>query len=282
VSIIATNWAWAQTLKSTTKLVLVSLADAADDHGVCWPSIPTVARRCCTSKRTVQRILAELMEVGLLRAEPRFREDRSRSTNRYRLALDRGDRLAPARDTGDRGPVTPVSPPRDGGVTPGTTSEPSRESPPPPSTDAALEPSATDGKLRGGGGDWGRLAYPAGLSDAERPLARALLAGLPVDLAQQVLDELAGRMAAATIRLAPLTYLRALVERAKAGGFTPELAVRVCAARERRRQIETAMRRAEVARETTTGVDTTTEEHPLVRRLARLRGSLKAREGPSG
>jgi hypothetical protein len=35
----------------------MSLADAADDEGVCWPSIPTLARKCCISTRTVQRSL---------------------------------------------------------------------------------------------------------------------------------------------------------------------------------------------------------------------------------
>ena len=84
------NWAWGCELKPTAKLVLMSLADAADEHGVCWPSIPTLARKCCISTRTVQRIMQELMDNGLLCAEPRFRHDRSRSSNRYVLSLKGG------------------------------------------------------------------------------------------------------------------------------------------------------------------------------------------------
>jgi len=38
------NWAWRQGLPPTPKLVLMALADAADDHGVCWPSVTTLAR----------------------------------------------------------------------------------------------------------------------------------------------------------------------------------------------------------------------------------------------
>jgi hypothetical protein len=38
------NWAWRQQLTPTAKLVLMSLANAADDHGVYWPSVPTVTR----------------------------------------------------------------------------------------------------------------------------------------------------------------------------------------------------------------------------------------------
>ncbi len=51
------NWAWTQQLAPTAKLVLMSLADAADDQGICWPSVPTVASKCCVSTRTVRRII---------------------------------------------------------------------------------------------------------------------------------------------------------------------------------------------------------------------------------
>ncbi len=98
------NWAWGQALASSAKLVLMSLADAADDQGVCWPSIPTVARKCCLSTRTVQRILQELVAEGFLRTEPCFRKDGSRTSNRYYLALGGGDKLSRPPDTGDRGP----------------------------------------------------------------------------------------------------------------------------------------------------------------------------------
>ena len=37
------NWAWRQKLKPVPKLVLMALADAADDNGICWPSVATVA-----------------------------------------------------------------------------------------------------------------------------------------------------------------------------------------------------------------------------------------------
>jgi len=54
MSIVATNWAWGQQLTPTVKFVLLALADSADDHGVCWPSVQTVARKCGVSSRTVQ------------------------------------------------------------------------------------------------------------------------------------------------------------------------------------------------------------------------------------
>jgi hypothetical protein len=63
-----------------------------------------VARKCCTSNRTVQRIIGELVKSGLLRVEPRFRKDSSRSSNRYCLELKGGDSLSGAPDMGVRSP----------------------------------------------------------------------------------------------------------------------------------------------------------------------------------
>jgi hypothetical protein len=78
----------------------------------------------------------------------------------------------------------------------------------------------------------GALEYPAGLSRPETAAAKWQLAGLPGELAQELLDELAGRMAGEGIRGSPLSYLRGLLARAKEGAFTPEVAVSVATARE--------------------------------------------------
>ena len=56
-------------------LILLSLAFNADAHGVCWPSVQTVARKCAVSSRTVQRTIQELIADGLLQAHVRFRAD---------------------------------------------------------------------------------------------------------------------------------------------------------------------------------------------------------------
>jgi Helix-turn-helix domain len=91
MSIAAMNWAWRQQLTPTAKLVLMSLADAADDHGVCWPSVPTVARKCCVSSLTVRRIMQRLIARELLNAEARYRPDGSCSSNRHHLQLEESD-----------------------------------------------------------------------------------------------------------------------------------------------------------------------------------------------
>lgn len=40
------QWAWQQPLRSSTKIVLLALADYADTSGRCWPNIATLAKKC--------------------------------------------------------------------------------------------------------------------------------------------------------------------------------------------------------------------------------------------
>ena len=247
MSIAAMNWVWRQRLPPTPKLVLMSLGDAADDHGVCWPSVPTVARKCCVSTRTVRRIMKELEASGKIRRDPRFRKDGSQTSNCYILALDGGDKLSGATAVSGDTPGRDCQDPGDIPVTPGTTREPSRKSPlPQRQACRTVTPVAGPAPARGGG-QAPELVFPKGLSEAERTSARRQLVGFPEALAQQLLDELAGRMAAGAIQVAPLAYLRGLVGRARQGRFTPELALRVSDQRRRRQQAEAALRRVEAA-----------------------------------
>ena len=67
--------------------------------------------------------------------------------------------------------------------------------------------------------------------DELRPPAAHLVAELSKPLAQMVIDEWAGVIAAGTIRSSPLGYLRALVCRMQRGEFTPKYAEQVAQAR---------------------------------------------------
>jgi hypothetical protein len=53
------------------KAVLVSLADNANDQGVCWPSVESIAMRTCLSERSVQNSIKWLIEQGALHAQQR-------------------------------------------------------------------------------------------------------------------------------------------------------------------------------------------------------------------
>ena len=89
--------------------------------------------------------------------------------------------------------------------------------------------------------------YPKGLSDSDLAAAVEKLAALPGDLAQQRLDELAGRMEAGTTRVSSLAYLRGLVSRARTGGFAPDAALLIADRRERQQQVKAALRQTAAA-----------------------------------
>ena len=67
MSIAALDWAWRQDCpNATSKLVLIALADKANDDGECWPGMEHVARMVGISTRQVSTHLQRLEDVGLL------------------------------------------------------------------------------------------------------------------------------------------------------------------------------------------------------------------------
>jgi len=262
------NWAWRQVLTPTLKLVLMALADAADDQGVCWPSVSTLAKKCSVSTRTVQRSLRVLIDSGLLTAEPRLRHDGSSTSNRYLLPIAGGDNLSPppeARDT-QAGQLCRGDP--DMSVTPGTTNRIVID---PPQPGAGDEQRTDPADAESGSGAHSKLEYPKGLSPSERADAQRRLARLPPELAQQLLDELAARLKAGTIRISPLVSLAGLIKRANAGEFVPEAALRVADAREKRRRNEAYLQRLQALNDEPMTEKTVVEDSPLARRLADIR-----------
>ena len=210
---------WALRLRPSIKFVLLALADAADDKGICWPSVPTIANKTCLDDRSVQRILNNVRNCGLLKIERRFGNHGTQTSNRYCLTMKiGGDKTPPTTPANCQGGMVAVSPSGDASVTQTTTeSSVNRE---------LLQPASC-------GSD---LIFPKQLSDREIVLAGQRLIGLPPELAQEILDELAARLYAGQVRGAPLSYLRTLVARTKDGSFVAEVGIRVAAARERERE----------------------------------------------
>lgn len=58
--------AFGTTLPPTDKLILLCLADAANDQGSCFFLVGTLCSKCSVSESTVQRSLRKLEENGLL------------------------------------------------------------------------------------------------------------------------------------------------------------------------------------------------------------------------
>lgn len=55
---------WNLQLPDSQKIVLLALADAANDEGHCWPSMASLARKCSKGQRTVQGVIKTLVTAG--------------------------------------------------------------------------------------------------------------------------------------------------------------------------------------------------------------------------
>lgn len=73
------------------KLVLVKLADQANDDGECWPSYQSIADACEMGRSTVKAHIAWLEENGFLRVEYRHYGSGGKSkSNIYHLTIGKG------------------------------------------------------------------------------------------------------------------------------------------------------------------------------------------------
>jgi DNA-binding MarR family transcriptional regulator len=80
-----------ENLPSSEKLVLLAMADHADDAGGnCFPSIPRIARKSSMTRRGVQKVLRRLEEKNKIRAVGR----RSDGTVEYAITLQGGERYS--------------------------------------------------------------------------------------------------------------------------------------------------------------------------------------------
>ncbi|UCQ22544.1 helix-turn-helix domain-containing protein [Edwardsiella piscicida] len=95
------------------KLVLLKLADNANDQGECWPSIPYLAATCEMAERSVQNHIKWLHEHGFLWVERRKSKNGGHQSNIYHLTLERrlrspleedeNDEPSPAENQGKKG-----------------------------------------------------------------------------------------------------------------------------------------------------------------------------------
>lgn len=73
------------------KLVLLKLADNANDKGEAWPSIPYIAQQCEMAERTVQGHVQSLQKSGFLWIEKRKGSNGINQSNIYHLTLEKGE-----------------------------------------------------------------------------------------------------------------------------------------------------------------------------------------------
>lgn len=187
MSIALMSAIWPLRMPTTAKFVLISLADQANDDGVCWPKIETLAKRTGLGPRSVQRSLRILVEMGALAIK-----EIPGSRSVYTI-------------TDPRHSVTPTK-----SVTPATESPHPRH---------RVTPTICNNPNRtgGGSGSEGFERFWGALPNTDRRVAKAkcreVWSGMKLDsLAEQIIDHvrtMSGTKAWQTgYEPAPLTYLR--------------------------------------------------------------------------
>lgn len=66
MSVVAMAWAWEQNLEPAPKIILLSIADVADDEGIAYCSNQELAARCNLSDRSVITHIHALTQEGFL------------------------------------------------------------------------------------------------------------------------------------------------------------------------------------------------------------------------
>jgi hypothetical protein len=218
------NWAWEQRLPPASKLVLMAIADVADDEGYCFPRVRTIAARCGVSERTVQRTLKTFESGDLLAVTPRFTVDGRQTSNGYRLSMaNYPDKTSPHRVDGHReddecvtGPLTRHCQGE------GDTTMSPHEPPLEPSIESLLQPSAS-----------AQLFFPPGLLQGERAQVSRMISGIVPSDAQALLDELAYALERGTlIKKGPVPWFRGVLQSYRDGHFTATGGIRIQARRE--------------------------------------------------
>ena len=102
------------------KLVLIALADMADDDGICWPAMKKVAKKSLCSKRTAQRAIGRFEDMQILSKTERPKEQKRNDSNLYQLdfmalihmtnSVLRGDTVSPTGRQSDTHRGDTVSP----------------------------------------------------------------------------------------------------------------------------------------------------------------------------
>ena len=247
---------WRLPLQATRKMVLLALADNANDEGSdCWPSIGKLVEKCSMSERAVQGHLAALEEDGYIK-----RHERLGRSNKFTIHVDR-IRLeilqkfkASAKTPAEFSPPADVdklppqnlhpSPSNLRGIHTPAESAPPQSLHPTPAGSAPIttrEPSlkttttSSDAIESCCGGDFmEELHYPV-CSQEESVAIAELVATCPPESRQNALDEIEGARQAGVIKTNLVPFARGIVTAIARGTFTVGHGTQV--AKQRRRHL---------------------------------------------
>lgn len=96
------------------KLVLIKLADNANDKGECWPSYQHIADQCEISRRSVMNHVDALVDSGFLRKVTR-KGPKGNASNVYILTISGGEYVAPPSAGDSPGVVQEIHQPSESG-----------------------------------------------------------------------------------------------------------------------------------------------------------------------
>ncbi|SDQ74020.1 helix-turn-helix domain-containing protein [Pseudovibrio sp. Tun.PSC04-5.I4] len=88
MSVQAITWAYGRSdiTDPIEKFVLITIANFADEYGLCWPSQATLQEACCCSERKLRNCLTHLEALGLITRYQRRRANGSRRSDIFALS----------------------------------------------------------------------------------------------------------------------------------------------------------------------------------------------------
>lgn len=209
MSIRATNYAFSiGGISPTQKLILLTIADSADDLGHCRPSKGRIALYTGVSERTVQRAIKFFVSQNILTKQSRFTQERRQTSNLYIFTFIKreGDILSPSKKKYKKPLVSTTkelnnsAPEKD---TAKSHQEPPEESPQQPPVDAPQQ----------------TIIWADNFSLREIQILSKYLKGISDDSAQMLVDELVGAKLANVDIRSDVAWLRSMVQKFKSGTF---------------------------------------------------------------
>ena len=83
----ATDWAWALELKASQKLLMLSLADRADESHCCYPSIQRLVKDTGMDRKTIGKWVGQMIDDGLI-TDTGERKGKTKQVRVLRLNID--------------------------------------------------------------------------------------------------------------------------------------------------------------------------------------------------
>lgn len=245
---------WRLRLLATRKMVLLALADNANDDGTdCWPSVGKLVEKCSMSERAVQGHLAALEESGYIK-----RHERLGRSNKFTIYVDKIRQEIQQKVKSHDGTPAESAPRINKPVLPQQNLRPSPANPQPINTPAECAPSqrmhptpaksalittrepsvetttTSSDAIECCGCDYSieNLHYPVCSTEESIAIAE-LLATCPIELRQKALDEIEGARQAGVIKTNLVPFARGILIAISNGNFTVGHGAKVAMQRQR-------------------------------------------------